>query len=314
MQLAEKRLPQSKRTLVVLPAIVSKELMNRFSLALSLLFASVSLHGQAAMPVELAAVEPVTQPVAAVRMPSANVVDTGIPPFGAGTSDVALAESSSSLPDAPEPVSAGASAPVAFDAQALGGTVPGTAPKFAFIILPGQQAVPLHGMEKAVYGLHDAFNPLQLVGITLSAGWSHLIDSQPHYGHNSEAFGKRVGAAALRSTVQTMATDAVFSPMFHDDPRYYALGRDHAFVNRVFYAATRVVWVRSSYSMKNRINAPLLLGYGSAAGLNNLYYPDQDTGAKNTFENWGTSLAGAALGFEVDEFLDDALRIVHLRK
>ena len=171
--------------------------------------------------------------------------------------------------------------------------------------------------------LHRAFtdsrpyNPLRKSIFETIVGQSASpvdLDSQPHYGHNSEAFGKRVGAAALRSTVQTMATDAVFSPMFHDDPRYYALGRDHAFVNRVFYAATRVVWVRSSYSMKNRINAPLLLGYGSAAGLNNLYYPDQDTGAKNTFENWGTSLAGAALGFEVDEFLDDALRIVHLRK
>lgn len=288
--------------------------MNRFSLALSLLFASATLHGQAAVPVEVAAVEPASRPVAVLTAASADTANASLPIYGPGTSDVSVAAASSSLPDAPEPVDAGASAPVPSDAQVLGSTTSPTAPKFAFIILPGQQAVPLHGMEKAVYGLHDAFNPLQLVGITLSAGWSHLIDSQPHYGHNSEAFGKRVGAAALRSTVQTMATDAVFSPMFHDDPRYYALGRDHAFVNRVFYAATRVVWVRSSYSMKNRINAPLLLGYGSAAGLNNLYYPDQDTGAKNTFENWGTSLAGAALGFEVDEFLDDALRIVHLRR
>ncbi|SEC10411.1 hypothetical protein [Terriglobus roseus] len=229
--------------------------------------------------------------------------------------------SSSNLPDAPSAVAAMAAEPMeaaapAFDfGQAPSGVGTGAvAPRFSTIILPGQTAVPLHGMEKVVYGLHDSFNLTQLAGITISAGWSQLIDSQPHYGRDAEAFGKREGVAALRSTVQTLATDAVFSPMFHDDPRYYALGDGHSFVNRVVYAASRVVVTRSSYSMKNKINVPLLLGYGSAAGLNNLYYPDGDRGGKNTMENWGTSLVGAALGFEVSEFLDDALKMVHLRK
>ena len=188
------------------------------------------------------------------------------------------------------------------------------APRYSTIILPGQKAIPLHGTEKLVYGLHDSFNLTEFLGITLSAGYSHVVDSQPHYGRNSVAFGKREGAAALRSTVQTMATDALFSPIFHDDPRYYEMGYGHSFVNRFFYAASRVVVTRSSDSGKNRLNAPLLLGYGSAAGLNNVYYPDQDRGGKNTAENFGTSLVGAALGFEVSEFLDDALKAVHLRK
>jgi hypothetical protein len=228
-----------------------------------------------------------------------------------------LPDSTAALPDAPSPVSSSsAPAEVAFDfGQAPSGVRQGdVAPRFATVILPGQKAAELHGMEKAVYGLHDAFNLTQFAGFTLSAGWSHLIDSQPHYGTNAVAFGKREGAAALRSTVQTLATDAVFSPMFHDDPRYYAMGDSQPFVKRVFYAASRVVVTRSSHGPNNRFNAPLLLGYGAAAGLNNAYYPDQDRGAKNTFQNWGTSLAGAALGFEVSEFLDDALRIVHLRK
>lgn len=286
--------------------------MNRLSLAFSLLFASVSLYGQAAVPVEMAAVEAAPRSIATPAPDFVNTEDpavTTLAPLAGSAS--ALGASSLSLPDAPDPASNTATP---FDAQASPVTSSSVAPRFAFIIEPGQQAQPLHGMQKVTYGLHDAFSPLQLVGITVSAGWSHLIDSQPHYGHNSVAFGKREGAAALRSTVQTMATDALFSPIFHDDPRYYVLGDGHHFVNRVFYAASRVVWVRSSYSMKNRINAPLLLGYGSAAGLNNLYYPDGDRGAKNTFQNWGTSLVGAALGFEVDEFLGDALRIVHLRK
>jgi hypothetical protein len=219
------------------------------------------------------------------------------------------------LPDAPSAnLSGSASRSSAVPDAADAGLPSPVAGKYDTVILPGQTAVPLHGMQKAVYGLHDAFNPLQLAGITLSAGWSQLIDSAPHYGTNGEAFGKREGVAALRSTIQTLATDAIFSPMFHDDPRYYELGDGHRFLNRVVYAATRVVITRSSHSTQQRINAPLLLGYASAAAMNNLYYPDRDTGGKETLKSWGGSLGGAALGFEVSEFLDDALKMVHLRK
>lgn len=229
--------------------------------------------------------------------------------------DVAAPYSTSTdaLPDAPSVVVA--PAPFAVDGPTgVSASISPTASKYATIILPGQSAVPLHGMEKVAYGLHDAFNPLQLVGITVSAGYSHLADTAPHYGTNSEAFGKREGVAALRSTIQTLATDAVFSPMFHDDPRYFAMGDSKPFLKRVVYAATRVVIVRSSYSTNNRLNAPLLLGYGVAAAANNAYYPDRDRGAKQTFQSYAGSLGGAALGFEVSEFLDDALRLVHIRR
>ena len=139
------------------------------------------------------------------------------------------------------------------------------------------------------------------------------MDSSPHYGTDAEAFGKREGVAALRNTVQTLSTDALFSPIFRTDPRYYELGQGHSFIGRVAYAATRVVVTRADNG-HNRLNAPLLLGYGVAAGLNNVYYPDRDTGGSATAKSYATSLGGAALGFEANEFLDDALRLVHLRR
>ncbi len=241
------------------------------------------------------------------------------PVLAASTASLSAAsETPASLPDAPSAsLSSSADMPLSAvaDDQAPQGAGPKPlAGKFDTIILPGQQAVALHGREKAIYGLHDSFSWTTITGFTISAGFSQLIDSQPHFGHNPEAFGKREGAAALRSTIQTMTTDAVFSPMFHDDPRYYVLGDGHGFFGRVLYAASRVVITRSSHSTDERLNAPLLLGYGVAAASNNAYYPDQDRGFQNTMENWGTSLAGAALGFEVDEFLDDALHAIHIRR
>ncbi len=222
------------------------------------------------------------------------------------------------LPDAPSATVSTSALDGTFDAQA--GVAPAprnpnstVASRYSGIILPGQTSQPLSVGNKIVYGFTDAFSPFALVGITVSAGYSHLVDSAPHYGTNAQAFGKREGVAALRSTVQALATDSLFSPIFHDDPRYYALGRQHKFLNRVVYAGTRVLITRTD-SGHNTLNAPLLLGYGAAAGLNNLYYPDQDTGAKSTLISYAGSLGGAAIGMEVNEFLDDALRIVHLRK
>jgi hypothetical protein len=242
--------------------------------------------------------------VATVAMPSSLAAETA--PF-----------STSALPDAPSASVAAADRGVpadrVFSQSAYSNQAP-VANRYATVIQPGQTAVPLHGAEKVAYGFADAFNINEALGFTVSAGWSQLIDSQPHYGRNATAFGKREGAAALRNTLQTLATDAVFSPMFHDDPRYYAMGDGHPFFTRVAYAASRVLIVRSSYSNQQRFNLPLLLGYAAAAGTNNAYYPDQDRGGKKTAQSFGTSLAGAALGFEASEFLHDALRMVHLRR
>ncbi len=217
-----------------------------------------------------------------------------------------------SLPDAPS--SSSLAGEITLDEQA-GVASPHTAvaPKYSGIILEGQTAPRLTGGEKVVYGFRDAFSLFSLVGATASAGYEQVVDSQPHYGPGATGFGKREGAAALRSTVESLATDAVFSPLFHDDPRYYALGIGHSFLHRFVYAGTRVLVTRTDAG-RHTVNAPLLLGYGVASGLNNLYYPDQDTGFKSTLTGFGGSIGGAALGMEVNEFIDDALHIVHLRK
>ena len=264
------------RSIALLPAILA------FS---PLLFAQTSVP--APETVQVASAE--TSPALTLRedLPDAPNVSSSLPE--PGTDDQAGIAASAGKPNTP------------------------VAPKYAGIILPGQRAIPLTAVDKFAYSFRDAFNFYQLLGVTLSATYSQVVDSQPHYGQDITSFGKREGAAALRNTVQTLTTDAIFSPIFHDDPRYYALGYGHCFFCRAAYAATRVVVARADNG-RARLNAPLLLGYGVAAGVNNAYYPDQDTGAKASFESWGTSLGGAAIGFEANEFLDDALRIIHVRK
>ncbi len=221
--------------------------------------------------------------------------------------------SSSSSDDLPSAPSASADDMDQAGAPSLATSATNIAPRYSGVILPGQSAQSLSGGQKVTFGFVQAVSPFNIVAWAFSAAYSQAVDSAPHYGQGWGPFGQRYGAAAARGTMQTLATDAVFAPVFHDDPRYYELGRDHKLVNRAIYAATRTVITRSDSGSK-RINVPLLAGYAVAAGASNVFVPERDRTASQTFQSYGGSIGGAALGFLFDEFVDDGLRIVHLRK
>lgn len=237
--------------------------------------------------------------------------ETSAPAFSSST-EVLRPEATiedTSLPDGPT------ANPGIGEGQAGAGHVASTqpiAPKYTVVILPGQGAVPLSAGSKVAFGFREVSSPFSLFADVLSATYSQAVDSQPHYGQGWGPYGQRVGAAVVRGSIQGLATQAVFDPIFRDDPRYYVLGRQHKFLNRVVYAATRVVITRTD-SGHNTLNAPLLLGYAAAAGANFAYYPERDRDFGDAATGYAGSLGGSVLGMEVNEFLDDALHIVHFR-
>ena len=195
----------------------------------------------------------------------------------------------------------------------LAAGTPSKAKKWAPVILPTQSAQPLSQGDKVTFALRQSVSPFTFLSVVISATYSQGVDSAPHYGQGWAPYGQRIGAAAARNTVQTLAGQAVFAPLFHDDPRYYQLGRGHKLVNRAVYAATRVLVTRNDNGQQ-RVNIPLLGGYAVAAGVNNAFYPERDRGGKETAISYGSSLGGAVAGMEVSEFLSDALRIAHLSR
>jgi hypothetical protein len=177
----------------------------------------------------------------------------------------------------------------------------------------GWTAQPLTVRDKVILGARHIVSPLALGGIVLSAGYSHLTNGQPNYGTNSEAFGKRLGATAIRDPTESLLTDAVFAPLLHEDPRYYVAGDQFGFVHRTIYAITRPLISRTDHG-RPTINGALLLGYGASSGLSYTYYPKINQNARDTFATFGGSLAGAALDDFVTEFTDDLLIVIHLKK
>jgi hypothetical protein len=226
--------------------------------------------------------------------------------------EAALPDAPSSSSSAGEGTAVDFSAPLAAPQSNSTYSKPAMVSKYTTIVDPGQSVERLSGGQKLIYAFREQASFTALIGATASAGVSQGLDSAPHYGHNKEAFAQRFGAAYARQTTQAIMTDGVFSPLFHDDPRYYVMGSQHNFFSRVVYAASRVVVVRSDEG-HSRLNAPLLAGYAVASGVNNAYYPEYDRGGKETALNFLTSLGGAVVSFEVSEFYHDALRMVHLK-
>jgi hypothetical protein len=180
-------------------------------------------------------------------------------------------------------------------------------------IQPGETAPALSGFNKTVLGLKESFTLFSATGWIASAGYGQLVNGSPNYGTDSGAYGMRLGATALRDISENILGNAIFSRVFHDDPRYYKMGDGHNVIKRGVYAATRALITRSDDG-RARPNYSLLSGNLAGAALTNAYYPTVNHGFDETAKTFGTSVGGSAIGFVVTEFLDDALRFAHLQK
>lgn len=188
-----------------------------------------------------------------------------------------------------------------------------TASRWSKLVLPGQQAPVLTVKDKYLMGARDSVSPFSIASWFLASGWSHVTNGPPNYGTDKGAYGERLGAASLRDISEDIFSTSVMATAFHEDPRYYRLGRSHSIGRRVLYAATRVLITRTD-SGHATPNLALLTGNLAGAALTNAYYPPLNHGARQTMLIYGSSLGGSALGFGVNEFLDDALQLAHIKK
>ncbi|HZZ38884.1 MAG TPA: hypothetical protein VFE06_07125 [Acidobacteriaceae bacterium] len=220
------------------------------------------------------------------------------------------------LPEEPQPQNPQQTKPLV---AAVPSTVPVTTSKPVVgryvKYIPADSAAPqIHGREKFILGARDLYSAGNFAAMIVSAGWEQLTNGSPNYGTDRGAFGERLGAAGIRETTEGIFTDGVFSVMLHEDPRYFVLGPRYGFVHRTLYAITRPLVTRNSSDGHRTINAGLLLGYAASTALSNAYYPQINRNFRDNISDYGGSIGGAALGFAIDEFYDQALEAVHLKK
>ncbi len=98
--------------------------------------------------------------------------------------------------------------------------------------------------------------------------------------------------------------------VFHQDERYYAMGRGPIW-KRAVYAASRVL-ITPDYNGHNSFNASELLGRGIAQGISTTYYPSSDRNASTILSKWGYALMRDAGTNTFREFWPDiAVHVLH---
>jgi hypothetical protein len=177
------------------------------------------------------------------------------------------------------------------------------------IVQPNEFGQPLSSGDKLKLAIVGQFTVSAQASALFSAGFSQMRDSSPHFGTDSGAFGERLGALALKQTTQSIFEHGIYAGLFHDDPRYYVMGREKNPGIRALYSASRFV-ITQTDDGKASINWPKFAGIVSAAALTNAYYPAVDHGFANGASAFCVSLGTSILNNEINEFIGDGLRLL----
>jgi hypothetical protein len=170
---------------------------------------------------------------------------------------------------------------------------------------------PLTVKEKFNEWARGAYDPLGLgAGAVEAATLEHSSkDGFCGYGKGWASYGQCFGALELDANVSSFIGDFALTSLLHQDPRYFRLGKG-SFGKRLWYAASRV-FVTYSDSGHTVLYTSALSGTVIAAGMSNLYYPQQDRGFGHSMTRIVIDLGNTALYNAAAEFWPDIHRKLH---
>ncbi len=225
-----------------------------------------------------------------------------------GAAPIARAEEPGALPDAPMPQSeqlAGnsqstvpAGQPGTGVPKGVQGVINASGIAIAPKLSPGQ---------KIEYAFRTAANPGRVAIAAIVAGIHEGLDEDEDIGWGAEGYGKRVGVAYLDSFSGTILGNGVMPIVFHQDPRYFRMGQG-GIKRRLLYSVSRSFVTRHDGQGRWEPNYSKISGNMIAGALSNLYYPEWDSGWKETVADGLTVTATGSIGNVFREFWPDISR------
>lgn len=159
----------------------------------------------------------------------------------------------------------------------------------------------------------NAFDPASFVWYGIQAGIGQLRNSNPSFGQGAQGYAKRYGLRFADGTLENFFTHAIYPTLFHQDPRYFRLGKG-GFVHRAGYAVSRLVVTRSD-SGRRQVNFSEILGGATAAGISTFsYHPEDSRNLHSALGVWGTQVGYDALSLALKEFWPDIRSKIHALK
>jgi hypothetical protein len=177
----------------------------------------------------------------------------------------------------------------------------------------GANVPPLTSGQKFRVVVRSSFDYVEIPWYGLQAGISQAENSEPGYGQGAVGYGKRFGAAAADGTIENFMTSAIFPSVFHEDPRYFQLGKG-SFVHRAGYSVSRILVTRTD-SGHQQVNISEIFGSALAASISTYgYHPRADKTIVNTAEVWGNEVSYDTLTIVLKEFWPDIRRAIRKKK
>lgn len=181
----------------------------------------------------------------------------------------------------------------------------------AFKVTYGTGFTPLTSREKFGEWAQSSYDPLGLgAGVVEAATLEYSsTDGFCGYGSGWSGYGKCFGSLELDSDVSSFIGDYALAVAFHQDPRYFRLGKGSR-PKRAWYAISRV-FITYNDSGHNVFYSSALSGTVIAGALSNLYYPAKEVGWSPTINRIALDLGNTALYNGAAEFWPDIHQGLH---
>lgn len=224
----------------------------------------------------------------------------------------------------PQPDQSGASGTAANPQQtaAQPGTPDATAaseqqPKRILGVMPNFRAVsagaippPPTAKQSLWLATQNSFDYSSFIFVGVTSLMAEGTDAHPELGKGVDGFGRYYWRGFVDKTDGNYLVLFALPTLFHEDERYYAMGKGGIW-KRAFYSATRI-FVTPNYEGRNTFNISELLGRAIAQGVSVSYYPIQTRTAGTVSEKYGYSIGRDALTNVFREFWPDiAAHVLH---
>jgi len=182
----------------------------------------------------------------------------------------------------------------------------------ALNVIDTKSAPPMTSGQKFHLAIMSTIDPTAFVGAGIKAGIYQASNFPPGFGHGASGYGKRYAAAFGDGASGKLLRIGVFPSLLHQDPRYFRKSQGSV-PGRLGYALSRTLVTRTDAGGR-AFNWSRILGSFGSAALSDLYYPQENSGAKVTFVNVGYSLLGEAGSNSLKEFWPDIQRKLRRNK
>lgn len=180
-----------------------------------------------------------------------------------------------------------------FRAVSAGAHPPPPTPKQAFIL-----------------ATQNSFDYSSFVFVGITSMLAEGTDAHPQLGKGIGGFAGYYWRGFVDKTDGNYLVIFALPTVFHQDERYYAMGKG-GFWKRGFYAASRIA-VTPSYQGHNSFNISELLGRGMAQGISAAYYPSQTRTVGAILTKYAYALGRDSLTNVFREFWPDiATHVLH---